>query len=140
MLTLDENKVNKSDILSHVHSIRDPNTLSTTLTFRVCIFFYSFIFETFFPVTILPSTPCTQQVNVQQYRTRVKRHVTSRKQVRVRFTLQNKECGYSLKPPRRGGSKRVPTINVLCTNIKSIDSFPMKFSILQPKKYRFIGY
>ena len=36
------------------------------------------------------------------------------------FLIKNIDCGYSLQPPRRGGPKRVPTINVLskCNNAK----------------------
>ena len=43
------------------------------------------------------------------------------------FLLQNIHCGYSL-------SRTIPTIYVLSKNIKNINSFLMKFSILQLKK------
>ena len=40
------------------------------------------------------------------------------------FLLQNIDCGYSLEPPRRGGS-----IYVLSKNKKNIKIFPVKFFI-----------
>ena len=47
------------------------------------------------------------------------------------FLLQNIDCGYSLEPPRRGGSNIVPTINVLSKNIKT---FLINFSIFTDEK------
>ena len=42
------------------------------------------------------------------------------------ISAQNKDCGYSLKPPRRGGSNEYPTIYVLSRNVKNIRAFYLK--------------
>ena len=53
------------------------------------------------------------------------------------FLLQNIDCGYSLEPPRRGGSNVYPQ-SVLSKNKKYIKNFPMKFSIFAFQKIRCI--
>ena len=44
------------------------------------------------------------------------------------FLLQNIACGYSLEPPRRGGSN-VTTIYVLSKNMKNIEQILLTFFI-----------
>ena len=46
------------------------------------------------------------------------------------FLLQNIDCGYSLEPPRRGGSNEYPQSMFWGKNKKNIKNFPMKFSFL----------
>ena len=47
------------------------------------------------------------------------------------FLLQNIDCGYSLEPPRRGGSNVYPQSNVLSKNNKNINFFPVKIFIFK---------
>ena len=47
------------------------------------------------------------------------------------FLIQNIHCGYSLEPPRQGGSN-VPTMYVLSENIIKIQTFSNE----QMKKYK----
>ena len=42
------------------------------------------------------------------------------------ISAQNIDCGYSLEPPRRGGSNEYPTIYVLSRNMKNIRIFYLK--------------
>ena len=42
------------------------------------------------------------------------------------FLLKNIDCGYSLEPPRRGGSNEVSTIYVLRRNMKNFKDFYLK--------------
>ena len=51
---------------------------------------------------------------------------------------QNIDCGYSLEPPRRGGSNEYPQSFVLSRNMKKYQSFLSKnFQFLEVKFYIF---
>ena len=50
------------------------------------------------------------------------------------FLLQNIDCGYSLEPPRRGGSNVYPQSMFWSKNKKNIKNFPTKFSFFSPEK------
>ena len=50
------------------------------------------------------------------------------------FLLQNIDCGYSLEPPRRGGSNVHPQFMFGSKNKKNIKFFLMKFSIFTGEK------
>ena len=50
------------------------------------------------------------------------------------FLLQNIDCGYSLEPPRRGGSNVYPQSMFWSKNKKNIKVFVAKFSIFTAKK------
>ena len=45
--------------------------------------------------------------------------------------LKNIDCGYSLEPPRRGGSNEYPKIYVLSRNMKKYQRFFFLSEILQ---------
>ena len=50
------------------------------------------------------------------------------------ISAQNIDCGYSLEPPRRGGSNEYPTIYVLSRNMKNIGVFVSEnFQFLEVK-------
>ena len=51
------------------------------------------------------------------------------------YLLQNIDCGYSLEPPRRGGSNVYPQSTFWSKNKKNTKIFPVKKFILQPKKF-----
>ena len=46
------------------------------------------------------------------------------------ISAQNIDCGYSLEPPRRGGSNKYPQSMFLSRNMKNIRVFIWKFSVL----------
>ena len=50
------------------------------------------------------------------------------------FLLQNIDCGYSLEPPRRGGSNEYPQSMFWSKNKKNIKFFPVKIFIFKTKK------
>ena len=50
------------------------------------------------------------------------------------FLLQNIDCGYSLEPPRRGGSNVYPQSMFLSKTKKNIKFLLMKFSIFTGEK------
>ena len=50
------------------------------------------------------------------------------------FLLQNIDCGYSLEPPRRGGSNEYPQSMFWSKNKKNIKNFQLNFSIFKAKK------
>ena len=57
------------------------------------------------------------------------------------FLLQNIDCGYSLEPPRRGGSNVYPQKYVLSKNKKKYQKFPTEiFQFLQLKKSLYITW
>ena len=54
------------------------------------------------------------------------------------FLLQNIDCGYSLEPPRRGGSNEYPQSMFWSKNKKNIKTFLMKFSFFATEKNLYI--
>ena len=54
------------------------------------------------------------------------------------FLLQNIDCGYSLEPPRRGGSNEYPQSMFCSKNKKNIKFFQLNFFIFYNFKYLFI--
>ena len=49
------------------------------------------------------------------------------------FLFKNIECGYSLEPPRRGGSNEYPQFMFWAENMKNISIFNWKFSFFGGK-------
>ena len=56
------------------------------------------------------------------------------------FLLQNIDCGYSLEPPRRGGSNVYPQSMFRANIRKKLQIFNRKFSFLQPKTFIYIAW
>ena len=54
--------------------------------------------------------------------------------------LQNIDCGYTLEPPRRGGSTVYPQSMFWSKNKKNIKIFLMKFSFFKRKKSLYIAW